>query len=151
MPRIYRAMRADGDSPMVGHTQNDTLGVREITVDANGREVGDVRPVGGLVQPCTGGMSVSPSTQALPPHLIPKRLRTHGYPDARRGSTLPDTFPWRMGDGRFSDGALCECLQLRIDAQDPEHGFVEPDREMTLTDYRAAVEVTRPSWTQERW
>src|SRR5437879_4603686 len=86
MPLVYRAMQSEKDGPMVGHERSDTLGVREA----------DVQPVDGLVHPGAGGMSVSRSKQELPPHLIPKRLRTQGYPEARRGSTLPDTFPWRV-------------------------------------------------------
>jgi hypothetical protein len=101
MPLIYRAMRADGDGPMVGHTDNDTLGVRLMEVRSNGQLVGDVQPVGGLVQPGTGGMSVSPSKAELPPHLIPKRFCSRGYARALRNNTRPDTFPWRMGDGNF--------------------------------------------------
>lgn len=142
MALIYRAMRADGDSPMVGHTKNDTLGVREGI---------DIQPIQGVVQPSTGGMSVSPSLQELPPHLVPKRLRKHGYPDARRSNTLPDTFPWRMGVGPFTDGQLCDGLQLRIDPSNPAHGFVEPDRPLSLEEYRVAIEATRPAWVREEW
>lgn len=142
MPLIYRAMCADGDSPMVGHTRNDTLGVREGV---------DVQPEEGVVQPRTGGMSVSPSRADLPPHLIPKRLRSQGYPAARRGNTLPETYPWRMGDGPFVEGQLCDRLQLRIDPRDPAHGFVEPDGSMTLEAYRAAIEATRSNWVREEW
>jgi hypothetical protein len=135
---------------MIGHESNDTLGVRERIV-RDGKEVGDVRPVNGLVEPGTGGMSVSPSAHDLPPHLIPKRLRTKGYPAARRGNSLPETFPWHMGDGAFAAAPLCPDLLLRIDPHDPAHGLVEPDRAMTLEQLRAAVAATRSSWIVEEW
>ncbi len=140
MPTIFRAMQADGDGPMIGHTQNDTLGVRET----------DVRPVDGLIQPGTGGMSVSPRPQDIPPHLIPKRFRQHGYPQARRNNK-PDTSPWRLGEGPFVKGQLCEKLQLGIDSDNQAHGFVEPDSPATLDDHRTAVEATQPNWVREEW
>lgn len=142
MPLIYRAMCADGDSPMVGHTRNDTLGIRE-GIDIQSEE--------GVVQPRTGGMSVSPSRADLPPHLIPKRLRSQGYPAARRGNTKPETFPWRMGDRSFAEGELCDHLQLRIDPEDATHGLVEPDSPMLLEVYREAIEGTQPDWVREAW
>jgi hypothetical protein len=98
MPLIYRAMQVDGVGPMVGHTANDTLGVREGV---------DITPSNGMVYPNTGGMSVAPSKADLPIHLIPKRLRTQGYPGARRSNNRPQTFAWRMGQGDFEETDLC--------------------------------------------
>jgi hypothetical protein len=151
MPLVYRAMQPDGDGPMIGHVSNDTLGVRERLARENGLVVGDVRPENGLIQPGTGGMSVAPSKEDLPPHLIPKRKRKEGYPAAKRSNTLPETFPWRMGAGQFADGPLCTRLQLRIDESDPAHGLVEPDMPMPLQEYRSAIEDTRPKWVREQW
>jgi hypothetical protein len=143
MPRIYRAMQAEGAGPMVGHIASDTLGVRE------GR---DVTPSGGIVYPNTGGMSVAPSKVDLADHLIPKRFRTQGYPGARRSNNKPATFPWRMGEGVFGKLQLCDRLQLRPDPDGPaRHGFVEPDQPMPLGEYQSAIEATQPDWTQEQW
>jgi hypothetical protein len=150
MPLIFRAMRPDGGRPVIGHIENDTLGVREKILRL-GQEVGDIRPLNGLVHPQTGGMSVSPSKEELPPHLIPKRHRGSRYPYARRGSTKLDTFPWKMGEGEFQAGWLCDRLQLSLDPHDSSHGFVEPDQPMSLADHRLAVEATRPNWIQEEW
>jgi hypothetical protein len=144
-------MQADGNGPMVGHAQNDTLGVREKVILEDGREVGDVRPIDGVVQPDTGGMSVSPSVQYLPPHLIPKNLRNHGYPAARRSTSLPNTFPWHMGEGDFAEGAFCDQLYLRLDVRDDNHGLVEPVTPATLEAYRSAVEATHPQWIRAEW
>jgi hypothetical protein len=138
MPLIYRAMQAALDGPVVGHTSNDTLGVRD----------SDIPAVNDLVTPQTGGMSVSPSKEQLPPHLIPKKHRHLG---GRRNNTKPETFPWRMGTGDFADGPLCAKLVLRLDPNDPAHGLVEPDQLMVLTEYRDAIETTHSSWVQEQW
>jgi hypothetical protein len=127
----------------VGHAEGDTLGVREGT---------DITPTDGLVHPGTGGMSVSPSKEELPDHLIPKRLRHEGYPGARRSNARPDTFPWRMGEGDWCAAPLCDRLSLRPDPEDPEcHGFVEPDRPMPLAEHRGAVAATWSAWVQEQW
>jgi hypothetical protein len=141
MPLVYRAMRWEKDGPMVGHEHSDTLGVREV----------DVQLVDGLVHPGTGGMSVSPSKRELPPHLIPKRLRNQGYPEARRSNAKSDTFPCRTGNGEFADGPFCQGLQLRIDRNDLTHGLVEPDRPVTLAEHRVAIEATRSNWDREDW
>lgn len=152
MPLIYRAMRAAGDGPLIGHLINDTLGVREVMVGLDGKEQGDIKSVDGMVYPETGGMSVSPSKTEVPDHLIPKRLRNQGYPGARRGGTKPETFPWRTGEGAFIAGPLCDKLQFRPDPDDLDsHGFVEPDGQMTLQEYREAIEATRSSWIREQW
>lgn len=150
MPLMIRAMQANGNSPLVGHTRNDTLGVREITQTSDGKEIGDVKSVDGVVQPGTGGMSVSPSNGSLPPHLIPKRLRAM-YPDARRSNALPETFPWKMGEGAFADCPLTDELLLRIDPTDADHGFVEPRAPVSLEEFRAAIEKTCPEWVLLNW
>ena len=151
MPLVFRAMQSDGKAPIVGHSRNDTLGVRETTLGPNGKEIqGDVKQVSGIVHPGMGGMSVSPAVEELPPHLIPKRFLAK-YPAARRGNSLPDTFPWQLGDGTFAAGSLAEKLQLRIDPDDAGHGFVEPDAPMSLQELRTAVEATCPKWSCSNW
>lgn len=143
MPRIYRAMQADGTAPKIGHADNDVLGVREGV---------DITPSDGTVHPNTGGMSVAPSKQDLPDHLIPKRLRKQGYPGARRSNSKPETVPWRTGAGKFEAAPLFDKLQLRPDPDRPAiHGFVEPDQPMPLGEYQKAIEATRPAWLQEQW
>jgi hypothetical protein len=132
MPRIYRSMEGDNQKPRLGASAT-TLGVRpevDIPVDA------------GTVHPGTGGMSVSPSLQELPPHRIPERLRSF-VPNARGKNTL---IVWRMGDGAFAAGPVAERLQLRPDPAGTSHGFVEPEVRMSLSEYQEALHATRDLW-----
>lgn len=101
----------------------------------------------GTVSPGSGGMSVSPSKQTIPGHRIPKRLSSL-YPDAR-GSN--GDICWRYGDGPFSTGPFAAGLVMRLDDEIPNHGLVEPDREMPLGDYRQAIESTQPGWIAMPW
>lgn len=143
MPLVYRAMQAAGQCLLIGHVAGDTLGIREGM---------DIEVIGDQVRPNTGGMSVGPAKVEMPPHLIPKRFRRHGYLAARRNNTKPETFPWRMGQGAFVGGPLAVGLQFRPDPLKPEvHGFVEPERVMSLADCQAAVEATQTQWVQEQW
>ncbi len=134
-------MLADGDKPKIGDTAT-TLGVRvppnpkpDIPVDDRG-----------MVRPNTEGMSVSPAISWLPPHRIPRRLRTT-YPEAKGSNNL---VCWRMGEGPFEAGPLAADLFLRLDPVRPtEHAFVEPDREMALTAYRNALSATQEQWVRD--
>jgi hypothetical protein len=150
MPRIYRAMRATGEGSLIGHESNDTLGIR-VKVLKDGRAVGDVTVIDGLVrlQEEPEGMSVSPSPEELPPHLIPKEFRAR-YPAARRNNK-PPTCPWRTGAGAFEAGPLSDKLQLRLDVDDPTHGLVGPNKDMLLEELRGAIEATQPAWIRENW
>ena len=132
MPKIFRAMRAEGDVPALG--DND-LGVRLPT---------DIEPdAQGNVSPGTGGMSVAPSLRLLPLHRVPKRLA--GLVRKARG---PNTFcVWSMGDGAFGAGKVTDDLALRLDPVHPKrHGFVEPAREMSFDAYEAELQATRLRW-----
>src|SRR5688572_29078754 len=112
MPTISRTMTPDGEKPQVGSTAR-TLGVRpgaDIPVDSKGK-----------VSPNTGGMSVAPSLQDLPPFRIPARLAV----------TIPDACGndqdrcWRMGTGPFVPGEVALHLRLRPDS--PHHATVQPE------------------------
>lgn len=136
MPTIYRSMIADGDKPQVG-SGGKLLGVRpsDIPVDGANR-----------VQPATGGMSVAPAWRRLLPHLIPRRLR-HLCGKASGPNRLRC---WRMGEGRFVAGPVSVDLALRPDAGEPDrHGFIEPIREMPLSEYTAALAATRDEWERD--
>jgi hypothetical protein len=55
-----------------------------------------------------------------------------------------------MGEGDFVAAPLATDLVLRPDPKRPtEHGFVEPDRDMAVAEYEAAVAATREQWS--RW
>lgn len=137
MPLIWRGMRMSEDRPEVGRGGN-LLGVR-----VGSGETDDIPEENGCVQPGTGGMSVSPSLETLPPHRLPRRLRSR-FPEASGSNRL---HCWSMGDGPFVFGGVAESLVLRLDPDDPErHGFVEPERRMPVEEYEAAITATRVQW-----
>jgi hypothetical protein len=128
-------MKSDGNGgPQVGDT-SVTLGVRVPM---------DIQPdSSGMVQPANGGMSVVPSLKDLPARMIPARLRNR-VPGAAGRESLS---VWGTGEGLFVQAGFARDLSLRPDPQNPRHGFVEPDVEMALDRYRAALSATRPDWS----
>jgi hypothetical protein len=144
LPLLYRVMFADGDAPLVG-TGSNCLGVRdgltpEIPVDTDG-----------TVRPDTGGMSVSPSLECLPIHLIPKRLRQL-FPGATGSNNKPTLVPWHIGEGPFAAAAVTDDLTFRLDPRSPDrHGFIEPARPMDYNAYKAALTATRSLWVRHDW
>lgn len=130
---------ADG-RPEVGCGGN-LLGVR-----VGSGETDDIPEENGYVQPGTGGMSVSPSLETLPPHRIPRRLQSR-IPEATGSNQL---HCWSMGEGAFVHSSVTERLILRPDPKAPErHGFVEPEQEMPVAEYEAAITATQNLW--RRW
>ena len=128
-------MLPDGHAPKIG-AEARMLGVRaplDIAADENG-----------MVLPGTGGMSVAPEWSALPPHRIPRRLRSYTGLSAATGSNA--THISRIGDGPFVGSAVSSGLFLRIDANDSRHGLVEPDAIMQLLNYRERLAATRNAW-----
>lgn len=143
MPRIYTGMLADGDKPMIVPNAR-MLGVRtpaDVTVDTEP----DIRPdSNGNVYPATGGMSVSPTLMHLPGHRLPRRLKQLGVPNATGNNNLR---VWALGEGPFQQEQIAPDLLLRPDPAKPTaHGFVEPDRTMSMADYQAAVALAQNSW-----
>jgi hypothetical protein len=137
MPRIYRAMKADGNRPMLGASAS-TLGIRPQV---------DIHPDNaGRVHPQTGGLSVSPSLSTIPLRFLPRRLHESGVQPGSFGSNSVSV--WDMGEGAFETGAVSEQLNLRPDPANPtRHGFVEPATTMLLDEYADAVSATRDLWT----
>ena len=138
MPRLYRLMKVDDGRPQLGAAAM-TLGVRpaqgerpaEVPVDPNG-----------CVHPGTGGMSVYSSMRAMPARMIPKRLQSI-VPFAAGSNNLK---VWAMGEGPFASGSITVRLNLRIDPEDPLHGFVEPSAIMTFDQYVGALTETQLLW-----
>ncbi len=131
MPRMVRAMRASGSSPLIGSTAS-TLGVRvpaDIAPDSDG-----------IVVPGGGGMSVAPRLEDLPVHRVPKRLRS------RRAGAIGSTtcFVWAHAEGPFPGAPTAPPLRLRPDR--PTHGVVEPDTRMPFARYEQAIHATRDGW-----
>jgi hypothetical protein len=87
-------------------------------------------------------MSVYASLRAMPARMVPKRLRPV-IPFAAGSNNLR---VWAMGEGPFTAGPLAQHLRLRIDPEDPMHGFIEPDKIMTLAEYEAVLAATQPMW-----
>lgn len=134
-PKIVRSMREEVGKPLLGPRD---LGVRtppdlyaDITPDAADE-----------VQPGTGGMFVAPDLRDLPARLVPRRLR-HLVPTVAGND---DRFIWALGEGAFVEGRVASGLTLRPDPERAGHGFVEPERSMTLTDCAAALDATRDDW-----
>lgn len=138
MPRLYRAMLAEGERPQVGGFAL-ALGVRVPPDDHADIGVAE----NGTVAPGMGGMSVAPAWRLLPIHRIPRRLRAKVPQAAGKNSV----FLWRMGDGTFVEGPLAERLRFRPDPAKPDrHGFVEPETRMPAADYQKALAATRDRW-----
>lgn len=141
MPKIFRAMTADGDGkPKVAQTAR-SLGVRvpdDIFLKDNG-----------LIDTSCGGMSVAPTWQDLPTHRIPRRLNdklARREKDAR-GSDADSC--WRMGTGPFARSSISEQLILIVDEMteggDP-HGNVASHQECDIETYRTALANTQDDW-----
>ncbi len=140
MPKMYRIMVPKDDKPEVGSGRN-MLGVRSAP-DGNP----DVVEVNGQVPVAAGGMSVNMCLCAMPPLMVPRRLRDivpgakNSGDDGRR--------VWRMGQGPFVSSLVSENLTLRTDPDPdkPGHGFVEPARSMALSNYQNALASTQNEW-----
>ena len=138
MPKMFRSMLDEGGKPKVGN-DGKLLGVRippdpnaDLPVDPNGK-----------VHPQTGGMSVAPDWRKLPYFLIPKRLNA-SVPRARGKN---DLVCWSMGEGDFESATLNDHLELRVDqGHAPTHGVVEPNFEMMIDSFQAALSQTCDLW-----
>jgi hypothetical protein len=146
MPLIWRAMKRDGDRPQVGRGAQ-LLGVRVGPVEQGCDVCPDEE---GFIEPGQGGMSVSPSVEAIPTHRLPRRLKKK-YPDRFPDATASnEAHCWWMGEGAFAPERVADRLRLRLDPDQPErHGLVEPDDRMKLGDYETALTDTRDRW--HRW
>ena len=132
MARIYRLMKIDGEFPKVGDAAM-CLGLRpgEVPVDQDGN-----------IHPQTGGLSVYSSMRVIPARMVPKRLQPR-VPGAAGNNNLAI---WALGSGPFASGPIDDRLTLRIDPDDPEHGFIEPNAIMSIEDYERALIATRAAW-----
>src|SRR5947207_2068626 len=92
-------------------------------------------------------MSVSPGKASLPPHRIPRKF-THVYPGATGNNSY---VCWRTGEGPFVDCPFAPKLLMRVDTELDNHGLVEPDSEMEVSDYRQALADTQAHWAKEAW
>ena len=133
MTRILRVMKPNAQGEPASGSSATTLGVRvprDIRDDSNQN-----------VHPGTGGMSVSPRLADLPSFLVPRRLRTH----CTGAAGNDNHHVWRLAQHAFTQGPIEAELYLRPDR--PGHGVMEPCRVVPLTDYRAFLDLTAPSWS----
>src|SRR4051812_5520371 len=93
----------------------------------------------GTCIPGAGGISVYASLRTIPAEMVPKRLRPI-LPFARGSNNLK---VWALGEGTFEAGTVAAGLWLRIDPENPLHGFIEPDAIMSITAYESALVATR--------
>lgn len=135
MPRVFRSMVRDGNRPLIAASR-DALGVVPGAPPG-----GDIQVEAGMVQPKSGGLSVTRSWKDLPPSRIPKRLR-HLMPDARGSKKF---CCWQLGEGEFAAGKVDDNLVLRVDS--PTHGLIEPSHEMTIEELQHAIAATREKWS----
>ncbi len=116
---IYRGMTEENGQPKVGETAR-ALGARpngDIPVDAKGN-----------VHPNTGGVSVSPSPQDLPPHRRPPEY----------GGTGKDPV-WKLDTSDLGD-------ELKHVPDKPGHGTIQPTRTVSLSRYQQALANLKGKW-----
>jgi hypothetical protein len=142
-PRIYRTMVFETDEtgrrlPQVGAGKN-MLGAR---LPPDNRA--DVQPdAEGNVARGGEGLSVAPNLKALPPFLVPKRLR-----DLRPGALgSNDLRLFRLGEGPFEPSNIAEDLELQPTSK--THGVVRPRAPMQVDHYQARLAATKPRWIDE--
>ncbi len=120
--KLYRIMQSDPHGqPVLGPTAR-SLGVRPGI---------DIPVTEGKVRPGVGGPSVS-LDDAL-------NLPKHRRPEEYGGTGRDPVFELDLDD-------LIGGLRLRVDPDEPTHGFLEPASEMQLADYRELIETTLASW-----
>jgi hypothetical protein len=124
-------MRRDGDFPEISASAAG-LGVRpDVDVKLDDQQV---------IQPATGGMSVSPGWRVLKSWRIPRRLR----PLCPRATGNDNLYCWRWDEYQFAATDLTDDLTLRID--DEHHGLVEPKKPVTLAEFQNLIALTRQQW-----
>lgn len=131
-------IREADDLPVVGSNAKE-LGVRvppnpnaDIDLDVHGNVVLNGR-----------GMSVSENWRHLPPHLVPKRLKS--ILSSAAGSNLLACFIY--GKGPFQAGPINGRLDLVLKVHSPRTGNVVPSRLDQLQAFQDDLAATRPDWS----
>jgi len=137
---MYRSMlpapEAKAVLPSIGNAEN-MLGVRvpphpraDVTPDADGN-----------VEPNKKGLSVAPGLAAMPPGLVPERLRDK-RPGARGSNRL---HVFRLGERDFLRAPVGDALELAPTSL--KHGVLQPIRKTPLTDYHRDLAATQQQWS----
>jgi hypothetical protein len=139
MATIYRSMKKAGDDlPVVGSNAKE-LGVR---VPPNPNADVDLDDQGNVL--LNGkGMSVAQNWRNLPPHLVPRRLRT--ILSSAAGSDQLACY--KLGDGPFQAGPINDRLILVLKAHDPRSGNVVPSQSGQVREFQDDPAATRSDWS----
>lgn len=125
---IFRGMKKDNSIP--------TVPMCGSTATASGaRPNTDIFVVDGIVEPNTGGMSVSNNLESLPPHPIPKRLER--LVESATGPNTMHVWMYNLGiknDVRFQD------LSLKTKGQKVQ---IEPSKKMSFEEFQKKLHGTK--------
>jgi len=89
----------------------------------------DIPVLGGNVRPGTGGMSVAPDS----PYNLPRHRKPSQF-----GGIAKDPV-WVIDESELGS-------DLKFVADTPQHGTIQPAREMTIDEFQAALANTAPKW-----
>ena len=123
MSNLFRGMKENAGFPALDASARG-LGVRP-GIDVPAVALDD------MVQPGTGGVSVSPDD--------PLNLPVYRRPPAFQGTGRDPV--WTIAEADLGPD-LC----FRPDPTNPSHGFLEPSRPMTLQEYALAIARTQSLW-----
>src|SRR5438067_5236480 len=124
VPSLYRAMKETDDGLPEVAASARALGVRPgVDVPATAADE--------LVEPGTGGLSVSPSA--------PDNLPRHRRPSEFGGTGIDPV--WVV-----SDAEIGPRLRYRPDPDNSRHGFIEPADALPLIEYQRAIAGTQRHW-----
>jgi len=140
--RVVRPMIKDADGlPLVG-TKGRCLGVRPIgqNADVDLRPPGDVN---GDVISNDKGLSVSADWRRLLGHLIPEHL-DDGFNGAL-GKNM-EVFVHGNGTGPFAAGPVATGLEMILKKGSVDTGVIRPVATVSLAQYQADLQATRPNW-----
>ena len=130
MPTVFHSMKLHKDGMPLRGQSATTLGIRPSDFD--------IDPVTTMVAKNGKGTSVSPSCGQLPQSLRPRK-----FPGGLGGKNL---LCFKLGTGPWQAGIVSLGLDLFLDPNDRDHGFLTPVESMLLKNLEDAIEATRPHW-----
>ena len=133
---------ADG-LPLVGSHKRCLLGVRTTgaSADVDLDPPGDVR---GNVVVNQKGLSVSSDWRQLPGYMIPEQLD-----DGQNGASGVGMKVYVHGTGAFTEGPVTGTLEMLFKPNSVRSGLVCPTAAVSLAQYQADLQATRPQWVDD--
>lgn len=103
------------------------------------------------IEPDSGGMSVAGCLWTLMATLLPQKFEKIDPERFRGARANKNQKVWVRGSALYEDSAVTDNLNLRIAdrSEPPGHGSIEPNRPMSLGEYREAVAATRDEWFED--